>query len=89
MNDHPIFATDWYNERPEIVKAAIRLRPPGTYRLTTTNQIVRLYSYSEPARPDAPCTCTVLITAADNPDRFMPFNRKVFGIALTDLSPLD
>jgi len=79
--------SDWFKERPPAIQDAIRFRPPGTYRLTTTDHIVHLYSYSEGDPP----TCTVLITAEDNPGlESTPFpNRKVFGILLTDLVPLD
>ena len=85
-----VFESDWFNERPPAVQDAIRFRPPGKYLLASTNQIVHTYSYDE--KDDGSCdTCTVYITTTDNPEQaFTPFpNRKVFGINLVDLIPLN
>lgn len=81
-------AIAWLRSRPDSVLRAMIRTPPGRYRLQTTGQHVILYSYTE--SEDGECRdCTVLIYAQDNPDRIMEPCRRVFGISLSELEPIE
>lgn len=73
----------WFLSRPIAVREAILKYPPHkTYRLKSTNQIVRIYSYSED--DDGKCKeCRITVLPKDNPTVLIP--RVVFGIKFKDL----
>lgn len=85
-----VLGSDWYQSRPAIVQSAIRRYPPHlTYRLETTGQHVRIYSYDE--GPDGSCeTCTVTVLSDPRGpvSNAMTVGCNVFGIPLSDLTPL-
>jgi hypothetical protein len=72
----------WVASRPPIVQEVIKKYPPNLlYRLTTTDQIVTIYSYSEDG------TVTVDVDHDLNPDK--PAGVTVFGIDPDDLVECD
>jgi hypothetical protein len=73
---------EWIESRPPLVRKMIREYPPDRlYLLKTTNHRVFLYSYSENG------TVTVTIIRKYNPN--LDFERRVFGIELSDLEECD
>lgn len=74
-----ILNSEWYKERPRAVQQAIRMYPPGWYKMNT-GQEVRLYSYEENKKGKCK-TCKVVVES--------PFgehlNRFMFGVPFTDL----
>lgn len=72
---------EWYDSRPEIVKAFIEKRPPfGIYRVKQTGQLCQILSIQEP-EDGSECTCTVEIRS-----QIAPFlDRNVFGYKADDL----
>ncbi len=69
---------DWYNGRPDVIKAMIDKTPINRlYRLKTTGQIVFIFSYKECG------TVTVTVPAEYNFPHLTTYN--VFGINPDDL----
>jgi hypothetical protein len=70
--------TEWYKERPQIIKDLIDQYPPAaTVRIKATGQIAYIYSWSEDG------TMTIGIYMKDNPG--MVCDRAVFGYEPDDL----
>jgi hypothetical protein len=71
----------WVAERPPAIQEMIKTHPPNKlYRLTTTDQRVTIYSYGEDG------TVSVIVSGKYN---FLTFDRKVFGIPLSELVECD
>ena len=74
--------TDWYKERPDIIRSLIDQFPPGSIvRIKKTNQIAHTYSWFENG------TIKVVITAEENPTilNALPGIYAVFGYTPDDL----
>lgn len=84
--------TDWYKERPDIIKQAVEILPPmQLYRVKSTGQQVSLYSYHE-AETIEEVTVTVVKTGKGGPLGKIGLGeiekgQGVFGYKLTDLEP--
>ena len=90
-NLEELVESTWFKERPEHVKLAILEYPPThKYKLTTTGQIVRMYSWTETEKDGKMVCekCQILVLEEDNPGR-SDINRRVFGIPLEELEQLD
>lgn len=85
--------TGWYNERPEVIKQAIcKLPPVQYYKIKSTGQQCKIYSYDEPENGKIEdVTCTVQKTGVGGILGEMglgTFNTgRVFGFKLDDLEP--
>ena len=81
-----LLKSEWFLSRPRKVQEKIIDFPPDYfYKLKSTGQKVRLYSYSENKKGCE--TCSVLVLAKDNPGR-TDVERNVFGIPFDDLERL-
>lgn len=87
--------TDWYKERPEIIKQAICLLPPmQLYKFKESGYQCYIVSYEEPDPSDEmfkTVTVTVQKTGVGGPLAGTGFERLntngVFGVKLDDLEP--
>lgn len=75
-------APQWFADRPESIKAAMRLRPPLIlYKLLTSDHLVTILTYDEVD----PVRATVAVTRQFNA---VDVERAVFGVKLEELEPL-
>lgn len=73
----------WVRSRPPAIRAvAEKFDPWSLYRMKSTGQRVRIYSFTE----GEPVTLTVLVLAEFN---LVLFETQVFGIAPEDLEPCE
>ena len=83
---------DWISMRPPEIQEAFRQYPPGLYQntgCTNYTQHVRLYSITEDAGDGKGLTCSFVVYQEDNPELVFIRERRVFGVPLTDLKPID
>ena len=79
----PTEAREWYEERPDHIKAAIKRTPPYVlYRLNSTGASVFIIAYGDDG------TLTIALRQHLNADRLLFMERDVFGIPPEDLTPL-
>lgn len=80
-----LHASEWYQTRPDFIKAAIDQCPPYfLYRLNRNN--VYLYSYEENGEHE-PVTVKVIVAEEWNPAGLF-MERMVFGVSLDELTPI-
>ena len=85
--------TDWYNERPDVIKQAIcKLPPTQLYKFKDSGKQCQIYSYSEPESGKLEdVTCTVQKTGVGGPLATMGLGvldkGVVFSVNLDDLEP--
>lgn len=87
--------TEWYKERPQIIKDAIEVLPPIRLYKTPEGKQCYLYSYSEPDSGKLEdVTVRVHFTGVGGPLagtglEVLDFGSGVFGYKLSDLTPWD
>lgn len=82
-----IQASEWYQTRPLAVQKRIDTHPPNKlYRLSTTGQIVPLYSYEVDNQGECN-TCKVHVLREHNPEVIL--ERTVFGVPFENLVPIE
>lgn len=88
-----LIQTDWYRERPEIIKQIVHKLPPTRfYKFKTNGKQCYIYSYEEPKSGKLEdVTCTVVKTGVGGPMATMGLGEldthRVFGVRFEDLTP--
>lgn len=87
--------SDWYKERPQLIKAAIEIAPPTQYyKLKFNSKQCFIVSYDEPeSQLLEDVTVTVQKTGVGGAMASMGLGQldtnQVFGVKLTDLIPYE
>ncbi len=80
--------TQWYKDRPQVIKDAIKEYPPyNTYLHKPTDKYIVLVSLEEDKQGGAVTTDTIMVSSVFNPGKVF-WDRRVFAVPLTDLKDL-
>lgn len=88
--------SDWYKERPEVIKQVIDLLPPTKlYKFKESNKECYIIGYTEPEKGNNPNDVTLIVQKTGNGGAMANMGlgsldtNQVFGVLLTDLIPIE